>query len=113
MALIERLPDVQGVIVSSGNEVLISSGLKDRLVLFAPPTDAPNPRERCHDHFAPLPLEEDEPVWTLLRIHVQPLAVITANTFARHNLGTANRSRISSSPRTCGVYPVRRTVLDV
>ncbi len=41
MALIERLPDVEGVIVSSNNKVLVSSGLKDRLTLIAPPTDAP------------------------------------------------------------------------
>lgn len=38
MALIERLPDVEGVIVSDGNEVLISSGLKDTLTIVAPPT---------------------------------------------------------------------------
>ncbi len=31
MALIERLPDVEGVIVSDKNQVLISSGLKDKL----------------------------------------------------------------------------------
>jgi FAD:protein FMN transferase len=41
MALIERLPDVEGVIVTADNRVLISSGLKNRLVLIAPPTDAP------------------------------------------------------------------------
>jgi len=41
MALIERLPDVEGVIVSSKNEVLISSGLKGKVTLIAPPTDAP------------------------------------------------------------------------
>jgi thiamine biosynthesis lipoprotein len=41
MALIERTPGVQGVIVSAKNEVSISSGLKDRLILLAPPTDAP------------------------------------------------------------------------
>jgi len=41
MALIEKLPDVEGVIVSSKNEVLISSGLKDRLTVLAQPTDAP------------------------------------------------------------------------
>ena len=41
MALIERLPKVEGVIVSAKNEVLISSGLKNRLVVLAPPTDAP------------------------------------------------------------------------
>ena len=41
MALIERLPKVEGVIVSAKNEVLISSGLKRRLMLLAPPTDAP------------------------------------------------------------------------
>jgi thiamine biosynthesis lipoprotein len=39
MALIERLPHVEGVIVSAKNEVLVSSGLKDRLVRLAPPTD--------------------------------------------------------------------------
>lgn len=41
MALIERLPNVEGVIVTAENEVLVSSGLKDRLQLNAPPTDAP------------------------------------------------------------------------
>jgi len=41
MALIERLPEVEGVIVSSNNEVLISSGLKGKVTLIAPPTDAP------------------------------------------------------------------------
>jgi thiamine biosynthesis lipoprotein len=41
MALIERTPGVQGVIVSAKNEVLVSPGLKDRLTLLAPPTDAP------------------------------------------------------------------------
>jgi thiamine biosynthesis lipoprotein len=41
MALIERLPDVEGVIVTAKNEVLVSSGLKGKLALVAPPTDAP------------------------------------------------------------------------
>ena len=41
MALIERLPHVEGVIVSATNEVLVSSGLKDKFVLLAPPTNAP------------------------------------------------------------------------
>ena len=41
MSLIERLPDVEGVIVSSRNEVLVSSGLKGRLMILAQPTDAP------------------------------------------------------------------------
>jgi thiamine biosynthesis lipoprotein len=41
MALIERLPDVEGVIVSSTNEVLVSSGLTDKLTIIHPPTDAP------------------------------------------------------------------------
>lgn len=41
MALIERLPDVEGVIVSAENQVLISSGLKGRLAILAQPTDAP------------------------------------------------------------------------
>jgi FAD:protein FMN transferase len=41
MALIERVPDVEGVIVSDKNEVLISSGLRDKLRIVAPPTDAP------------------------------------------------------------------------
>jgi len=41
MALIERLPDVEGVIVSSENRVLVSSGLTGRLAMIAPPTDAP------------------------------------------------------------------------
>ena len=41
MALIERLPDVEGVIVSDKNEVLISSGLRNTVRIVAPPTDAP------------------------------------------------------------------------
>jgi thiamine biosynthesis lipoprotein len=41
MALIERTPGVQGVIVSAKNELSISSGLRKRLILVAPPTDAP------------------------------------------------------------------------
>ena len=41
MALIERLPDVDGVIVSDKNAVLISSGLRGKLRITAPPTDAP------------------------------------------------------------------------
>jgi thiamine biosynthesis lipoprotein len=41
MSLIERTPGVQGVIVSAKNEILISSGLRARLALVAPPTDAP------------------------------------------------------------------------
>jgi FAD:protein FMN transferase len=41
MALIERLPNVEGVIVGATNEVVISRGLKGRLTLVSPPTDAP------------------------------------------------------------------------
>jgi thiamine biosynthesis lipoprotein len=41
MALIERLPDVEGVIVTDRNEAMISSGLRDRLTILALPTDAP------------------------------------------------------------------------
>ena len=41
MALVERLPQVEGVIVSSSNQVLVSSGLTGRVTLIAPPTDAP------------------------------------------------------------------------
>jgi thiamine biosynthesis lipoprotein len=41
MALIEQLPDVEGVIVSSGNQVLVSSGLKHRVQILKSPTDAP------------------------------------------------------------------------
>ena len=40
MALLERL-HVNGVIVSDKNDVLMTAGLKDRLVLLTPPTDAP------------------------------------------------------------------------
>jgi thiamine biosynthesis lipoprotein len=39
MALIERLPQVEGVIVSAENEVLVSSGLKDSLRIISPPTE--------------------------------------------------------------------------
>ncbi len=41
MALIEKLPDVEGVIVTAENRVLVSSGLRNRLTVVAPPTDAP------------------------------------------------------------------------
>ena len=41
MALIERLPDVEGVIVTGANEVRVSSGLRGRLAMLAAPTDAP------------------------------------------------------------------------
>jgi FAD:protein FMN transferase len=41
MALVERLPGVEAVIVTATNEVLVSSGLRERLVLLGRPTDAP------------------------------------------------------------------------
>jgi thiamine biosynthesis lipoprotein len=41
MALIEKLPGVEGVIVTSSNEVLVSSGLKGRIEIKRPPTEAP------------------------------------------------------------------------
>jgi FAD:protein FMN transferase len=41
MTLIERLPRVEGVIVTSDNRLLVSSGLKGRLEIRADPTDAP------------------------------------------------------------------------
>ena len=41
MALIEQLPDVEGVIVGARNEVRVSSGLKDRLTVLSPPADGP------------------------------------------------------------------------
>ena len=41
MALIEKLPDVEGVIVGANNQVLVSSGLKGRIALLKMPTDAP------------------------------------------------------------------------
>lgn len=39
MALIERLPNVEGVIVTAANEVLISSGLEGRVDIKGRPTD--------------------------------------------------------------------------
>jgi FAD:protein FMN transferase len=41
MALIERLNGIEGVIVTSSNNLLVSSGLARRLVVRSPPTDAP------------------------------------------------------------------------
>ena len=41
MALIERLPHVEGVIVSASNDVLVSSGLKGKITILSQPTDAP------------------------------------------------------------------------
>ncbi len=39
LALVERLVGVDAVIVTAGNDVLVSSGLRDHLELIAPPTD--------------------------------------------------------------------------
>jgi thiamine biosynthesis lipoprotein len=39
MALIERLPEVEGVIVTETNQVLVSSGLEGRLAVLAKPSD--------------------------------------------------------------------------
>ncbi|HEY2380525.1 MAG TPA: FAD:protein FMN transferase [Terriglobia bacterium] len=41
MALVQRTPGVDAVIVSSKNEVLVSPGIKGRLTMLAKPTDAP------------------------------------------------------------------------
>jgi thiamine biosynthesis lipoprotein len=41
MRLVEKLPDVEAVIVSDRNEVLVSSGLRDKLRVMASLTDAP------------------------------------------------------------------------
>lgn len=41
MKLIEEMPEVEGVIVTAANQVLISSGLKGRVELRGAPTDAP------------------------------------------------------------------------
>ena len=41
MALVERIPRLEAVIVTAKNDVLVSSGLRDRFVLRHPPTDAP------------------------------------------------------------------------
>jgi FAD:protein FMN transferase len=41
MALVERLPDVDAVLVTDRNEVLVSSRLRGRLIRLAEPTDAP------------------------------------------------------------------------
>jgi thiamine biosynthesis lipoprotein len=40
MALVERLPDVEAVIVTAANEVLISSGLQGKVRIRHPPTNA-------------------------------------------------------------------------
>jgi FAD:protein FMN transferase len=41
LALVERIPDVEAVIVGAGNEVVVSSGLKGKVTILARPTDAP------------------------------------------------------------------------
>lgn len=41
MALVERLPDVEAVIVTAANDVLVSSGLRGRLAILHPPADSP------------------------------------------------------------------------
>ncbi|MGC4085813.1 MAG: FAD:protein FMN transferase [Vicinamibacterales bacterium] len=39
MALVEKLPDVEAVIVGADNQVRISSGLKGKVEIIHPPTD--------------------------------------------------------------------------
>ena len=39
MALVERLPDVEAIIVTDRNQVLVSTGLRDKFNQIAPPTD--------------------------------------------------------------------------
>jgi len=41
MALVERLPGIDAVLVTDRNEVLVSSRLRDRLIWLGEPTDAP------------------------------------------------------------------------
>ena len=41
LALVERLPNVDAVIVTSANDVLVTARLKGWLQLLAKPTDAP------------------------------------------------------------------------
>jgi thiamine biosynthesis lipoprotein len=41
MALVERIPKLEAVVVTAKNEVLVSAGLTERFVLVHPPTDAP------------------------------------------------------------------------
>jgi thiamine biosynthesis lipoprotein len=41
MALVEKLPGVEAVIVSANNEVLISSGLRSKVTILSRPTNAP------------------------------------------------------------------------
>ena len=41
MALVERLPQVEAIIVSASNQVLVSSGLKGRITMLGLPTNAP------------------------------------------------------------------------
>jgi FAD:protein FMN transferase len=40
MALVERLPQVEGVIVTAENQVVVSSGLQGRIQIVGPPTDS-------------------------------------------------------------------------
>jgi thiamine biosynthesis lipoprotein len=41
MDLVERLPEVEAVIVGADNQVIVSSGLRDRIEMLAAPTSAP------------------------------------------------------------------------
>jgi len=41
LALVERIPDVEAVIVGADNRVVVSSGLAGKVAVVAPPTDAP------------------------------------------------------------------------
>jgi len=41
LALVERLPNVEAIIVTSSNHVLLSTGLQGRFTQLSPPTDGP------------------------------------------------------------------------
>jgi thiamine biosynthesis lipoprotein len=41
MRLVERLPDVEAIIVTADNQVLVSSGLRGRVQINRPPSAGP------------------------------------------------------------------------
>ena len=94
MALIERLPHVEGVIVEREERGAGVVGLEGGSMLAQPtdaPCDGPPPATRTLDLCATLGprvdrtvalAPDDDPVRALLLIHVEPLAVVAADALA-------------------------------
>ena len=103
MALIERLNGVEGVIVTSSNNVLVSSGLAQRLVVRSPPTDAPDPLQARRD-FDAITTADCRPI---VAIGLVASSDRRSRTSARVHRGTSPSSTNSSVRSRTGVDGAR------